>query len=112
MIQKFRTYNLAVAFYQICLTLCLEYHLKDQLSRAASSVALNLAEGAGRYTRKEKARFFQIAFGSLRECQAILDLADDSSANAKESADVLAAHLFQLIRKQFRNAMVDGFISL
>ena len=69
-----------------------------QLSRAASSIALNLAEGAGRSTRKDQARFFQIAFGSLRECQAILDLAADDAACAKENADVLAAHIYRLIK--------------
>ncbi len=45
----------------------------DQLSRAARSVLLNTAEGAGRRSAKEKAHFFDIARGSAEECAAILD---------------------------------------
>ena len=69
---NFRTYKLAVEFYHRTQNLCLVRHLQDQLSRAASSVAINLAEGHGRKTMADRKRFFQMAFGSLRECQAIL----------------------------------------
>ncbi|MBX7139004.1 MAG: four helix bundle protein, partial [Oligoflexia bacterium] len=65
--------------------------------RASSSIVLNLAEGAGRATRADQNRFFSIAFGSLRECQAILDLHDSGNSPASELADKLAAHLFRLI---------------
>ncbi|MBX7138295.1 MAG: four helix bundle protein, partial [Oligoflexia bacterium] len=44
--------------------------------RATLSIALNLAEGRGKPTRKDQLRFFSIAFGSVRECQAILILHD------------------------------------
>ena len=33
-------------------------HLKDQLVRASSSIALNLAEASGERTSKEKERFY------------------------------------------------------
>lgn len=49
--------------------------LRDQLARAAESVLLNTAEGAGRRTGKDKARFFDMARGSAEECAAILDAA-------------------------------------
>jgi four helix bundle protein len=48
--------------------------LRDQLDRASVSVALNIAEGAGRRTARDKAHFFTIARGSATECAAILDL--------------------------------------
>jgi four helix bundle protein len=48
--------------------------LRDQLDRASVSIVLNVAEGAGRRTLADKARFFTIARGSATECAAILDL--------------------------------------
>jgi four helix bundle protein len=48
--------------------------LRDQLERASSSIILNLAEGLGRSTAPEKARFFIIARGSATECAAIVDV--------------------------------------
>ena len=50
-------------------------HLGDQLERAALSVVLNVVEGAGRTSWKEKRHFFSIALGSLAESVAVLDLA-------------------------------------
>lgn len=47
--------------------------LRDQLSSAAESVLLNCAEGAGRRSGRDKARFFDMARGSAEECAAILD---------------------------------------
>lgn len=49
-------------------------HLADQLRRAATSVPLNIAEGAGEYAPKEKARFYRIARRSATECAALLDV--------------------------------------
>lgn len=51
-----------------------EYVLKPQLLRAAVSITLNIAEGAGRRHKKEFARFIRIAIGSLQEVQAILKI--------------------------------------
>src|SRR5215470_13359967 len=49
--------------------------LADQLDRAAVSIALNIAEGAGEFARKEKARFYRIARRSATESAAVLDVA-------------------------------------
>ena len=49
-------------------------HLRDQLERASVAIVLNVAEGAGRQTLRDKAHFFTIARGSATECGAILDL--------------------------------------
>src|SRR5688572_14480981 len=51
-----------------------EREMADQISRAASSVLLNTAEGAGRRTRGDKARFYDIARGSAAECGAAVDV--------------------------------------
>ena len=49
-------------------------YLADQLRRAGTSVALNIAEGAGEFAPKDKARFYRIARRSATECAAILDV--------------------------------------
>ncbi len=49
--------------------------LADQLDRAALSVVLNIAEGAGEFARREKARFYRMARRSATECAATLDVA-------------------------------------
>jgi four helix bundle protein len=48
--------------------------VKDQLDRASTSVPLNIAEGNGKYTPKDRCRFFDIAHGSALECAAGLDI--------------------------------------
>ncbi len=47
--------------------------LGDQLRRAAGSIPFNIAEGAGEYRPKEKARFYRMARRSSTECASILD---------------------------------------
>jgi four helix bundle protein len=47
--------------------------LSDQLRRAALSIPLNIAEGAGKVSRPDCSRFFAIARGSTLECAAIVD---------------------------------------
>jgi four helix bundle protein len=49
-------------------------YLADQLQRAATSIALNIAEGAGEYSRGDKARFYRMALRSATECAALLDV--------------------------------------
>jgi four helix bundle protein len=47
---------------------------RDQLYRAASSILLNIAEGAGKSSWREKKNFYTIARGSVQECVAIIQL--------------------------------------
>ena len=47
---------------------------KDQLDRASTSIPLNIAEGNGKSSAKDRARFFEMARGSALECAACLDV--------------------------------------
>ena len=53
------------------------YGLTSQLRRAASSIGANLAEGCGRQTNSEFARFVRISMGSASELDYHLLLARD-----------------------------------
>ena len=49
-------------------------HLADQLTRAAVSIVLNIAEGAGKFSRPDKRRYYLTALGSVTECASICDV--------------------------------------
>lgn len=96
MLSKFRTYQAAVAFFHKTETLKLPRHLKDQMSRAAASVCLNLAEGAGRTSFGERRQFYGTALASHREVQAVLDLIKLRDQALRQEADRLGGLLYKL----------------
>jgi four helix bundle protein len=49
-------------------------YLADQLQRAALSIVLNIAEGAGKFSGDDKAAFYARARGSASESAAVLDV--------------------------------------
>src|SRR6478672_12516148 len=48
--------------------------VKDQLDRASTSIALNIAEGNGKFSPRDRCRFFDTAHGSALECAAGLEV--------------------------------------
>jgi four helix bundle protein len=58
--------------------------VKDQLDRGSTSIPLNIAEGNGKYTPKDRCRFFDIAHASALECAAGLNIL---VAKAKATTD-------------------------
>jgi four helix bundle protein len=49
-------------------------HLADQLTRAWTSIVLNLAEGAGKHSKPDKRRYYLTSRGSATESAALLDV--------------------------------------
>lgn len=73
-----RAYRLALEFrrHVVAWPPLKRAELSDQLDRASISIALNIAEGAGRTSPRERARHYAIARGSAVERLACLDLLD------------------------------------
>lgn len=78
--------------------------LVDQLNRASLSIAANIAEGNGRFTKPDRKNFFGIARGSVQECVPLLELAkrrqlisDVVHSEMKESLEEIARMLSGLI---------------
>src|SRR5215831_14504293 len=80
--------------------------VKDQLDRASTSIPLNIAEGNGKYSPKDRCRFFDIAHGSALECAAGLDvlvakgkLTPDQIRPGKERLQRIVRMLLGLIKR-------------
>lgn len=102
--EKLDCYRLAVRFQPVVAALVekVGYNLRDQFERAALSVVLNVAEGAGRRSLGERRRFYQIARGSAAECGALLDVLlvrGLASGSQVRDAKNTVARLVQMLSK-------------
>ncbi len=79
--------------------------LQDQLSRASSSISLNLAEGTGRWHKGEKRQFFWFARGSTYECVPIIKTLHERKVIDDESFRDCYEHLEKMSR------MISGLIN-
>ena len=72
-------------------------YLADQLQRAATSVPLNIAEGAGEYSKQEKCRFYRMAKRSATECAAIFDVCERLGLMEKTQYEKSRELLFHIV---------------
>lgn len=74
--EKLRVYNEGLKFVSWTEEIIrkIRQPTKDQLDRASTSIVLNIAEGNGNFSIKDRARFFEIAYGSATECAGCLDV--------------------------------------
>jgi four helix bundle protein len=70
---------------------------RDQLDRASTSIALNIAEGNGKFSIKDRARFFQISHGSALECAAAFDVIVAKGRAGEEDVAALKALLETIV---------------
>lgn len=109
--RNLEVYQIAKAFNkQIYLLLknnaAIERTYRDQLVRASLSICLNIAEGSGRFTNRDKRNFYVIARGSALECLSIFDLLAEigivETTEAQQnmlSCESISKMLFGLIQK-------------
>jgi four helix bundle protein len=78
------------------------FGLTSQMRRCAISMASNIAEGSGRHTNKDKARFTEIAFGSALELLNQLILSNDLEYISNENYTQIRENITEI------TAMLDG----
>jgi len=108
--EKLDVYREAIAFCgwagELLNSISAKAAAKDQLDRASTSIPLNIAEGNGKFSAKDRARFLEIARGSALECAAALDvlvvrkLAEpEQIAKAKENLARIVQMLMGMLRR-------------
>ena len=90
MFEKLEVYQKAIDFTDRIIQITEQfprgyYFLVDQLNRASLSIATNIAEGNGRFTKADRRNFFTIARGSVQECVPLLELCLRKGLIDKES---------------------------
>ena len=81
------------------------FFLTDQLNRASLSIATNIAEGNGRFTKRDRRNFFIIARGSVQECIPLLEIVKRKQL----ISDVTISEM--LIQLEVISKMISGLIN-
>lgn len=85
-----------------------KYGLAHQMRRAAVSIPANIAEGFGKRSQAEKARFLNIAEGSLEESRYYLILAQDLGYGQTESLMNTLEEASRLLNAYVRTILASG----
>jgi four helix bundle protein len=95
-----KSHQLALAIYKVTAKFPKEelYGLTSQIRRASMSIPTNIAEGCGRNTDAEFARFLQIAMGSASETEYQLLLSHDLEFLTKTQYEKLNTDVTEIKR--------------
>jgi len=95
-----KAHVLTLAIYKVtrCFPSEEKFGLTSQIRRSCASIGANLAEGCGRRSEGEMARFVHIAMGSGAELSYHLRLARDLELLSKSSAEQLRSDLNEVMR--------------
>lgn len=105
--EKLDVYKVSLEFVALCFESIeklegVHRHARDQLLRSSQSVPLNIAEGNGKRSSRDRNRFFEIARGSAMESAATLDVLLVSGAIAPDQAIPLKRLLHRVVSMLFR----------
>lgn len=75
------------------------FGLTNQIRRASTSIALNLAEGSDRGSDREFKRFINISIGSANEVVAVLDIALDNKYIDQKMHNTLLEKAGRIVRQ-------------
>ncbi|GAA4198566.1 hypothetical protein GCM10022289_07490 [Pedobacter jeongneungensis] len=82
-----------------------KYTIGQQFVDAVDSISANIAEGFGRYHKKDKVKFYYYSFGSVKECldwnekakvRKLID--DDTYSKIFATLEILPKEIHQLIK--------------
>ena len=95
-----KAHNLTLEIYKNtrCFPVEERFGLTNQIRRSRSSIGANLAEGCGRRSDAEMARFVQIAMGSGAELSYDLRLARDLDLLSRQSIERLRSDHSEVMR--------------
>ena len=107
--QNLEVYKKAKLFHVNCKNVILKNKLDryvvDQLGRASFSVPLNIAEGSGKFSKRDRKNYFTTSRASLFECVAVLDILSDFDKISEsdferliKDADELSRILYAMIK--------------
>ena len=85
-----------------------KFGLSHQMRRAAVSIPSNIAEGFGKRSQAEKARFLNIAEGSLEECRYYLILTHDLGYGQTDSLTAVLEETSRLLNAYTRAILASG----
>ena len=85
-----------------------KFGLSHQMRRAAVSIPANIAEGFGKRSQAEKARFLNIAEGSLEECRYYLILTHDLGYGQTDSLTATLEETSRLLNAYTRAVLASG----
>jgi four helix bundle protein len=108
--EKLDVYQEAIAFCgwvgEFLTAISAKAAAKDQLDRASTSIPLNIAEGNGKFSAKDRARFFEVARWSALECAACFDVllvrklaSEEQVVTSKERLARIVRMLVGLLRR-------------
>lgn len=105
--EKLDVYQCAINFLGLAIKITNDFPrghaaLSDQIKRASMSIPLNIGEGAGKRTKSDCRKYFDIARGSAMECAAAIDVClvlELVTNETQEKAKILIHRIVSMLTK-------------